>query len=164
MRIVVRGFTRGCCLATMVAIANGQAPPADPTNSVRLSADEEMAVAAAEAFVQDNCYTSVACDEAGMQPELMESARYPQIMLLLRRNSLKPRAYGVSPHTKGGLAPGWTVYFERTDEWLRKFSIDSKDAGLRGVELGIRFDGAVLVHLDLRRDAPAKRVSPPSGS
>jgi len=122
-------------------------------------------VVLAEAFVRDNCYTHLPCDVSRLQPEFMEPRGRPELVLRLRRNSLKAAAYGLSRGTRGGVDPAWTVFFEPTEEYPRSVGRTDGSARphLRGLYVSPSFQVLHMEHLDLRRDAAEKLIPPPKG-
>ena len=153
-------------IATL-ACRSGARPTPSPTTQP-LSADERKAVAIAEAFVRDSCYTALPCDNTKIKPEFMEGHLKPEVIHKMRHNALKPLAYGVSPGTREGVADGWTVYFEFTDEWLRSLPMPPHerllDPGLRGLYVSRAHQVLFMEHMDLRRDAPDKLTHGPTST
>ena len=153
----MRGIPAVIAAATLAC--SGADHQGDPKGPVPLTAAEREAIVAAEAFVRINCYTFEPCDAANAQRELMEGFPSAQVRRS-RRNQLMPRAYGISSGQKGGLEPGWTIYFEYTPDWLKGTESLGGPVGLRGVEMSIDLKRAMMVHVDLRRDAVEKVAYP----
>ncbi len=156
------------------AVACRQAITPVPTASVSAPTPEERKViTAAEAFVRTNCYTTLPCDPATAQLEFPESRGTPEQLLSMRRAMLNPRAFGISPGIDGGRQRGWTVYFEYSDYFLTLVATrvaalqpphKASESGLRGLEMNTPLTQMRFVHLDLRRDVPAKHAYPPSAA
>jgi hypothetical protein len=69
---------------------------------------EAQAIAKAERFVAENGYADAPANRATMVRALQERGLPREAVEQMRHNTLRPRAYGVSPQ-QGPNAPGWTV-------------------------------------------------------
>ena len=128
-------------------------PPPTPEP---LTPDEGHALTVAHDFVRRNCYTHLKCKPTEMQPEFIGGGFPLSIQYEARRDSLKPWAYGISRGVLGRPGPGWTVYFEVTEERLRQYGTDPY---LRGVYLSESLTAMGIEHLPLRMDAPDRLVT-----
>jgi len=116
---------------------------------VAATPEEARAIAAAERFVAENGYTAAPANLHRMVPELLQNGLPKPIIEQMRRATLYPKAYGISPE-QGLHGPGWTVFFEFT-----------RGSGtLAGVEMSPDLQRVWMSHYEMRGDAPARVLRP----
>jgi cell division protein FtsL len=71
---------------------------------------ETEAIKLAERFIAQNGYTDLPPEKDKLANESFELAESVEEMLKMRRDTIEPKAYGISSGRKGG-SPGWTVVF-----------------------------------------------------
>ncbi len=148
--------------AVSVAVAACASPEAAPTVApVTLTADERKAVAVAEKYLVEQCFTSLPCDatsadlriDFGADGRLIPPAKLEELrgrLVAMRRGRFLPTAFGISGPADGpGERREWTVYFEPGKQ-------DLKEPHLGGVLLGVDFGFVGFVGMDSTMNAPRK--------
>ncbi len=105
---------------------------------------EAKAVKLAEEFIKINGYTSEPADKENLSHETVEFYDSITELLMQRRDSIEPNAYGVLPHGKGNIK-GWTVIFR-----YNKMNVSEQDYNSHGraVTMDENFENLIVEHKD----------------
>jgi hypothetical protein len=105
------------CAGSGKNVSMAAAPEKTPENTVQAApaqtkteTDEAKAVRLAEEFIKLNGYTDAPADKEHLTSEPIEWESDLDKMLVMRKNSLEAKAFGVSQGGKG-TDRGWTVVF-----------------------------------------------------
>ncbi|HEY0050930.1 MAG TPA: hypothetical protein VGB68_16675 [Pyrinomonadaceae bacterium] len=130
--------------------------------SQKAETPEEKAVRLAEEFVRQNGYTDAAADENNLSRETVEFYEDPDDLLKQRRNSLEPKAYGISPGARGN-KKGWTVVFRYSGRFRDNLEAKDKSTGNlekggRAVTMNENFQNLLVEHKDFRLEKIEKKL------
>ncbi|HEX9961054.1 MAG TPA: hypothetical protein VGB00_08980 [Pyrinomonadaceae bacterium] len=123
---------------------------------------EEKAVRLAEEFIRRNGYTDAPADKNNLSRETVEYSGNVDDLLEQRRNSLEPKAYGVSPVGRGN-QKGWTVVFRHSSRFRDNFKVKDKlvsdpEKGGRAVTMNENFQNLLVEHKDFRLEKVEKKL------
>lgn len=116
--------------------------------------DEEKAVRLAEAFVERNGYTAAPADREHLTNESLELSSNVEEILADRKDTLEPKAYGI---TRGGRGTkyGWTVVFRYRQ--VPANGAPNEKTG-RAVTMDEYFESLIMQHVDFLLDKIQKKL------
>lgn len=118
--------------------------------------DEAKAIRLAEEFVKRNGYTELSAEKDKLSYEIEEPSTDIEEILKSRRNTLEPKAFGVSSHSKSG--EGWTVIFKYNEEYLKTVTeMDLSNRG-RAVTMDKNFAEIEMQHKDFFLEYAEKKL------
>jgi hypothetical protein len=123
---------------------------------------EEKAIRLAEEFIRRNGYTDAPADKNNLSPETVEYSGDVDELLEQRRDTLEPKAYGVSTGGRGN-EKGWTVVFRYSGRFRDKFKTKDKlasnpEEGGRAVTMNENFQNLLVEHKDFRLKKVDKKL------
>lgn len=130
--------------------------------SQKAETPEEKAARLAEEFVRQNGYTDAAADENNLSHETIEFYEDSDDLLKQRRNSLEPKAYGISPGARGN-KKGWTVVFRYSGRFRDNFKAKDKmvsdpEKGGRAMTMDENFQNLLVEHKDFWLEKVEKKL------
>lgn len=117
---------------------------------------EAKAIRLAEEFIRRNGYTDVPADKDNLTYETIEASEDIDKILETRHNTLEPKAFGLSYHSKSG--DGWTVIFKYNEEYLKNITeMDLSNRG-RAVTMDENFENLTVQHKDFFLEYAEKKL------
>lgn len=118
--------------------------------------DEAKAIRLAEEFIKRNGYTEAPAEKDKIKFESSEISEDVEKILQSRHNTLEPKAYGISYHTKSG--KGWTVVFKYNEEYMKTVTeMDLKDRG-KALTMDENFENLEMQYKDFFLEYAEKKL------
>lgn len=155
--IVSLFFITSCRNGQIKSETNSEAA-AKSTNANRNPSEnnEAGAIRLAEEFVKRNGYTESPAEKDKLNYEIEEPSTDIEVILKSRRNTLEPKAFGISSHSKSG--EGWTVIFKYNEEYLKTVTdMDLSNRG-RAVTMNSNFEEITMQHKDFFLEYAEKKL------